>query len=43
MPSERRLHPLSIFFNVGKRLTAMLLPLVVVLAGRGSAEDWWSV
>jgi len=43
MPSERRLHPLSIFFNVGKRLTAMLLPLVVVLAGRGSNEDWWSV
>jgi putative membrane protein len=43
MPSERRLHPLSIFFNVGKRMTAMLLPLVVVLAGRGSNEDWWSV
>jgi len=43
MPSERRLHPLSIFFNIGKRLTAMLLPLVVVVAGRGSAEDWWSV
>ena len=43
MPSERRLHPLSILFNVGKRMTAMLLPLVVVLAGRGSDEDWWSV
>jgi len=43
MPSERRLHPLSVFFNIGKRMTAMLLPLVVVLAGRGSAEDWWSV
>jgi putative membrane protein len=43
MPSERRLHPLSIFFNIGKRMTAMLLPLVVVLAGRGSNEDWWSV
>ena len=43
MPSERRLHPLSILFSVGKRMTAMLLPLVVVLAGRGSDEDWWSV
>ena len=43
MPSERRLHPLSIFFNIGKRFAAMLLPLVVVLAGRGSDEDWWSV
>jgi putative membrane protein len=43
MPSERRLHPLSIFFNIGKRFTAMLLPLVVVLAGRGTDEDWWSV
>ena len=26
MPSERRLHPLSIFFNIGKRMTASWYP-----------------
>jgi putative membrane protein len=43
MPSERRLHPLSIFFNVTKRFGALLIPLLLVLAGRGSDEDRWNV
>lgn len=43
MPSERRLHPLSILFNIGKQFAALLVPLALVVAGRGSDEDWWSV
>ena len=43
MPSERRLHPLSILFNIGKRFGALLIPLLVVLAGRGTDEDRWNV
>ncbi len=43
MPSERRLHPLSILFNISKRFGALLIPLAVVIAGRGSEEDRWSV
>lgn len=43
MPSDRRLHPLSILFSIGRQFTAMLVPLVVVIAGRGSDEDWWSI
>ena len=43
MPSERRLHPLSIVFQAAKQFGAMLIPIVVVLVGRGTDEDWWSV
>jgi putative membrane protein len=43
MPSDRRLHPLSILFNIGQQFGAMIIPVAVVLIGRGSDEDWWSV
>ena len=43
MPSERRLHPLSILFNVAKQFGALLIPIAVVVMGRGSDEDRWSV
>lgn len=43
MPSDRRLHPLSILFNIGKQFGALLIPLAVVLVGRGSDEDRWNV
>ena len=42
MPSERRLHPASILFNVGRQFGAVLVPLVLVTVGRGSDEDRWS-
>lgn len=42
MPSERRLHPVSILFNVARQFGAVLVPLVLVTIGRGSDEDRWS-
>jgi putative membrane protein len=42
MPSERRLHPVSILFNIGKQFGAVLVPLLLVTIGRGSDEDRWS-
>ena len=41
MPSERRLHPLSILFNIGKRFGALVFPLVLLLVGMGTDEDRW--
>ena len=41
MPSERRLHPLSILFAITSTLRAFLVPLVVFLyAARSSYELW---
>ena len=42
MPSERRLHPVSILFNIGRQFGAVLVPLVLVTIGRGSDQDRWS-
>ena len=43
MPSDRRLHPLSLIFNIGKQFAALLVPILLVIVGRGSDEDRWSV
>lgn len=43
MPSDRRLHPLSILFGIAKQFGAMIVPLVLIIIGRGTDEDWWSV
>lgn len=43
MPSDRRLHPLSILFNIGRQFGAIALPLVLIFIGRGSDEDRWTV
>ena len=42
MPSEQRLHPISVLFGLGKALRELALPGVLVLfsAGRGG-WDWW--
>ena len=41
MPSERRLHPLSFLFVVGRQFQQFLVPGLVVLVGAGSAGlDW---
>lgn len=41
MPSERRLHPLSFLFQVGGQLRQLIVPLLVLLVGAGSAGlDW---
>ena len=41
MPSERRLHPLSILFAVTSTLRAFLIPLLLLLfAARSSYELW---
>jgi putative membrane protein len=42
MPSDRRLHPLSILFNIGRQFAAIALPLVLIVVGRGTDEDRWS-
>jgi putative membrane protein len=41
MPSERRLHPFSILFNIGKRFGALALPLLLLIVGMGTDEDRW--
>src|SRR5262245_55111902 len=43
MPSDRRLHPLSILFNIGRQFGAIALPLVLIVIGRGTDEDRWNV
>ncbi|MFB3854410.1 MAG: PH domain-containing protein [Vicinamibacterales bacterium] len=43
MPSERRLHPLSIFFNLGKQATGLLVPLLLLLAGSRSEGLGWEL
>jgi len=43
MPSDRRLHPLSILFNIGRQFGAIAVPLVLLMVGRGTDEDRWSV
>ena len=43
MPSDRRLHPLSILFNIGRQFAAIALPLVLIVVGRGTDEDRWNV
>lgn len=43
MPSDRRLHPLSILFNIGRQFGAIALPLVLIVVGRGTDEDRWNV
>ena len=41
MPSERRLHPSSIIFQIGKQFGALAVPLVVLFIGLGTDEDRW--
>lgn len=41
MPSERRLHPTSIIFQIGKQFGAFALPLLFLFIGLGSDEDRW--
>jgi putative membrane protein len=36
MPSERRLHPLAIVFDVGRQLGALAIPLLLLIFGVGS-------
>src|SRR6187431_2023284 len=43
MPSDRRLHPLSILFNIVRQFGAIALPLVLIVVGRGTDEDRWNV
>ena len=43
MPSDRRLHPLSILFGIIRQFGAMVVPLVLIIIGRGTDEDWWNV
>ena len=43
MPSDRRLHPFSILFNIVRQFGAIAVPLVFVMVGRGTDEDRWSV
>ncbi len=43
MPSDRRLHPLSILFNIGRQFGAIALPLVLIVVGRGTDEDRWNI
>ena len=41
MPSEHRLHPLSILFSVAKQFGALAFPVVLLLVGMGTDEDRW--
>ena len=43
MPSEHRLHPLSVFFNVAKQAGGLALPLLLVLAGARSGGFPWEL
>jgi putative membrane protein len=43
MPSEHRLHPASIFFNLGKLAKDMLIPAVVVLFTAGRSDTWQTI
>ena len=43
MPSERRLHPLSFLFHVGRQLQQLVVPGLVLLLGAGSAGLDWQV
>lgn len=41
MPSENRLHPTSIIFQIGKQFGALAVPLLVLFIGLGTDEDRW--
>ena len=41
MPSENRLHPTSIIFQIGKQFGALAIPLLVFVIGMGTDEDRW--
>jgi len=43
MPSDRRLHPLSVFFILGKQASGLLLPLVLFLIGARSGGFGWEL
>ncbi len=43
MPSEHRLHPLSILFNLGSQVRAFLVPGILFLFGARSAGMGWDV
>ena len=43
MPSERRLHPVSILFGLGGQLRQFALPGLLVLVTAGSAGLDWQV
>jgi putative membrane protein len=43
MPSEGRLHPLSFLFEIGGQLRQLVIPLIVLLVGAGSAGFDWQV
>jgi len=41
MPSEHRLHPASILFNILKQLRAFAVPLLLLLVGLGTRDGAW--
>jgi putative membrane protein len=43
MPSEQRLHPLSILFGFGKQLRSLALPVIVVLVTAGTVGLVWQL
>jgi putative membrane protein len=43
MPFERRLHPASFLFHVGGQLQQLIVPMLVLLVGAGSAGLDWQV
>jgi putative membrane protein len=43
MPSDRRLHPLSILFSLGSLVRTFLVPGLLVLIGAGSAGWGWEL
>lgn len=43
MPSDRRLHPLSVIFNLGKQATGLIVPFLLFLAGSRSENVVWEL
>ena len=43
MPSDRRLHPLSLFFGLGKQASGLVVPLILFLIGSRSAGFGWEL
>lgn len=40
MPSEQRLHPATLLFDVGRQLRAFALPALLVIFGAGRSSGW---
>ena len=43
MPSDLRLHPLSVFFILTRQVSGLLIPLLLVLIGAGSSGFGWEL